>query len=238
MALYYSAKRAANEAERLQALAEYRVLGTRPEQCYDDITRIASITCGTPIALMSLVSDEKQWFKSTVGLEARETPRDWSFCAHAIADSEPMIIEDALNDTRFRHNPLVSGDPNIRLYAGFPLETPAEHRLGTLCVIDRKPGALSDAQLIVMKSLARQVVTLLELRRRSLRLLNSLSNITSSQQVLPICSYCRKVRDSEGDWDYLENYLSRTTSMGFSHGVCDHCLDEHFPEVVDALKTP
>ena len=76
MALYYSAKRAANEAERLQALAEYRVLGTKPEQCYDDITRIASITCGTPIALMSLVSDEKQWFKSTVGLEARETPRN------------------------------------------------------------------------------------------------------------------------------------------------------------------
>ena len=110
-----------NEEERLRALAEYRILGTQPEQCYDDITKIASLTCETPISLMSLVDTDKQWFKSRCGFETKETSRDVSFCAHAIASPEPLIIEDALLDERFKFNPLVVEEPKILLYAGFPL---------------------------------------------------------------------------------------------------------------------
>ena len=236
MSLYYTAKKLPNERERLDALAEFRILGTQPEQCYDDITTIASITCGAPIALMSLVAKDTQWFKSRVGIEATETPRDWSFCAHAIHSHEPMIVEDALFDRRFQSNPLVTGDPKIRMYAGFPLETSEEQRLGTLCVIDRKPGVLTSAQTEVMQALARQVVTLLELRRRALRLLDGLSTMNGERPILPICSYCRKVRDSDGDWQYLDQYLSRRSKIGFSHGICDHCLSDHFPDVVEAWK--
>ena len=157
----FSAPKISNEEERLRALAEYRILGTQPEQCYDDITKIASLTCGTPISLMSLVDTDKQWFKSMFGFETKETSRDVSFCAHAIASTEPLIIEDALLDERFKSNPLVVEEPKIRLYAGFPLQTPNDQRIGTLCVIDRKPGHLSDQQHQIMEALSRQVVSLL-----------------------------------------------------------------------------
>ena len=120
-----------NESERLKALSEYRILGTKPEENYDDITKIASLTCGTPIALLSLVDSDRQWFKAKVGIEAQETVRDWSFCAHAIHSSEPLIVEDALQDERFFDNPLVKGEPKIRLYAGFPLQNDENHRIGT-----------------------------------------------------------------------------------------------------------
>ena len=155
-----------NEIQRLNALNEYRILGTKPEQSYDDITNIASSVCSTPIALLSLIDTDRQWFKSKVGVEIQETPRDWSFCAHAIHSSDPLIIPDALMDDRFRDNPLVCGDPNIRLYAGFPLENSMALRVGTLCVIDRVPRQLNDKECGVMKALARQVVSFLELRKK------------------------------------------------------------------------
>jgi GAF domain-containing protein len=150
-----TAARPENESDRLAALHEYRILGTKPEQSYDDITTIASETCRTPIALLSLVDADRQWFKSRVGVDVEETPRDWSFCAHAILNPEPLIVPDAHTDQRFKDNPLVSGEPGIRLYAGFPLQNDAAHRIGTLCVIDRRPGELSPAQCKVMEALAR-----------------------------------------------------------------------------------
>ena len=127
----FGAPKISNEEERLRALAEYRILGTQPEQCYDDITKIASLTCGTPISLMSLVDTDKQWFKSMCGLRQRKL-RGMCFCAHAIASAEPLIVEDALLDDRFKSNPLVVEEPKIRLYAGFPFQTPNDHRIGTL----------------------------------------------------------------------------------------------------------
>ena len=229
----FSAPIISNEEERLRALAEYRILGTQPEKCYDDITKIASLTCGTPISLMSLVDSDKQWFKSRCGFETQETSRDVSFCAHAIASTEPLVVEDALLDERFKSNPLVVEEPKIRFYSGFPLQTPNDQRIGTLCVIDRKPGCLSDKQHQVMEALSRQVVTLLELRKRSIYLLDALTHMHKMEGIVTTCSYCKEVRGSDGEWQHLEKYLSKITDIRFSHGICDSCMEKHFPDVLE-----
>src|ERR1039458_1151955 len=156
-----------NEAQRLAALREYHILDTAAEQTYDDITALAAYICEVPIAVISLVDESRQWFKSKHGLTEVETPRDVAFCAHAILQTEPMIVQDALKDTRFADSALVTRSPHIRFYAGFPLATPEGFALGTLCAIDRKPRRLSPEQKHAMQALSRQVMALLELRRVS-----------------------------------------------------------------------
>ncbi len=154
-----------NEAARLESLHRYAILDTLPEQEFDDLSRLAALICGTPIALVSLVDENRQWFKAKVGIEDTETPRDIAFCAHAIQDSGVLVVPDALADERFRSNPLVTGNPNVRFYAGAPLCTAEGYALGTLCVIDRVPRELSADQLEALKALSRLVVNELELRR-------------------------------------------------------------------------
>ena len=222
------------EERRLKALAEYRILGTEPESCYDDITQIAARTCNVPISLMTLVDKDRQWFKSKVGFQTSETRRDWSFCTHAIKENVPLIVNDAFLDERFVNNPLVTGDPKIRFYAGFPLKTNDGNKLGTLCVIDRKPGKLDAEQRSIMELLAKQIVSFLELRKRSLNLLDALSHLHNQEGILSVCSYCREVRNKDGDWQHIEKYLSNVSDIKFSHGVCDSCMERHFPDVVEA----
>src|ERR1700751_149563 len=154
-----------NEAALLESLHRYAILDTLPEQEFDDLSRLAALICGTPIALVSLVDGNRQWFKSKVGIDEPETPRDAAFCAHAILDSGVMVVPDALADDRFRSNPLVTGNPNVRFYAGAPLLTAEGNALGTLCVIDRVPRELSADQLEALKALSRLVGNELELRR-------------------------------------------------------------------------
>ncbi len=157
--------RFANDQSRLAALKSYAVLDTPVEAIFDDITRIASMICQTPIALISLVDAERQWFKSVVGLPVTETPVAASFCAQAIMTDGMLVVPDTLRDERFRDNPLVVGDPRIRYYAGAPLISHDGHALGTVCVIDRRPRLLHRDQLDALAALARQTVALLELRR-------------------------------------------------------------------------
>jgi len=155
-----------NEGPRLEALQRYRVLDTEDEQAYDDLANLASVICGTPIALISLIDDDRQWFKSRVGIAAHQTPRAQSFCAHAILRPDELFeVDDTLADARFSNNPLVQGEPRIRFYVGAPLVTPEGLAIGTICAIDRKPRTLTDVQRNALNSLARQVVAQFEMRR-------------------------------------------------------------------------
>jgi PAS domain S-box-containing protein len=159
----------ANEAERLERLRALAVLDTAPEPLFDTLSRLAAAICGTPIALLSLVDASRQWFKANVGLPGvSETPRELAFCAHAILDGEVLEVGDACADPRFAGNPLVTGEPGIRFYAGAPIELPGGVRLGTLCVIDRQPRRLDPAQREQLRELAAAAAQALELREQAL----------------------------------------------------------------------
>lgn len=154
-----------NEPERLDALDDYKVLDTPPDAAFDRITRLASRILKTPIALVSLVDEERQWFKSRQGLDAEEAPREDAFCAHAICEQDVMVVPDATRDWRFAENPLVTEEPKIRFYAGAPLQDGEGHNLGTLCVLDTAPREIDAEQEAMLESLASVVMDEMHLRR-------------------------------------------------------------------------
>ena len=201
-----------NETRRLAALRSYRILDTDPERQFDDLSLLASFICRTPIALLTLVDEDRQWFKTCRGLEATQTPRDIAFCSHAIRQPDLFVIPDTLEDERFRDNPFVVAEPRIRFYAGAPLITPDGYALGTLCVIDREPRTLSGEQLQALEALRDQAVAQLELRRNLIELKHalekreaaedkqqklveelqeSLKNVQKLSGMLPLCSACK-----------------------------------------------
>jgi GAF domain-containing protein len=220
-----------SEIDRLAALKRYRVLDTAPEQAFDDITRLAAFICGTPISLVTLIDRERQWFKSKLGMVLSQTPREDAFCAYTILQADLMIVEDASLDERFARNPFVLGDPNVRFYAGAPLLTPEGHALGSVCVIDREPRQLTTEQKDALGRLSRMVMTTLELRRVSSDLAQAAANLKVLSGLLPICAYCKEVRDDEGYWDNVENYVASHTEVAFSHGICPKCTEKYLAEL-------
>jgi GAF domain-containing protein len=164
---------AENEPKRLKVLWDYQVLDTVPEAIFDDLTELAALICEAPISLISLVDEDRQWFKSKFGTSVSETSRDVSFCAHALTGTGLLIVPDVTLDPRFSSNPLVTSHPRIRFYAGAPLVTPDGYVLGTLCVLDTKPRNLRPDLRRALALLARHVISQLELRRRSLANENS-----------------------------------------------------------------
>jgi signal transduction histidine kinase len=182
------ASKTAHETDRLAALNRYAVLDTPAEPSFDDLTRLAAHICGTPMALISLLDEHRQWFKSRVGLEVTETPREIAFCSHAIQQDRIMVVPDASCDERFHDNPLVTGSPEIRFYAGVPLITADAQPLGTLCVLDRQARGLSPAQSEALQALARQVMSQLELRRHIAALNDAMTQVRATQAQLVAAS--------------------------------------------------
>jgi signal transduction histidine kinase len=167
-----------DEFNRLEALKDYSILDTLPEKEYDEITFLASQICNTPISMISLIDDKRQWFKSHFGTDAIQTPREIAFCAHAINDKyNPLVVTDSRQDNRFHDNPLVTGDPHCVFYAGVPLVNSEGYALGVLCVIDHEPHVLDETQIKALQALSNQVGRLLELRKKTKRLESLIKNL-------------------------------------------------------------
>ncbi len=206
-----------NEVERLEELRLFQVLDTAAETAFDDLTRLAASICEVPISVVSLVDEHRQWFKSQKGLTVSETPREHAFCAHTILNDGIMVVENADQDPRFCSNPLVTGEPHIRFYAGAPLEVRPGVVLGALCVIDRVPRKLDDRQLESLRVLRDAIVTQLELRR-------ALADLSTLNRLVPICAWCRSVKiheKGEERWQPLQEYFSGLS--GVTHGICPRC---------------
>lgn len=214
-----------NETQRLRALHAYKILDTLAEQAYDDLTYLAAQICDAPIALISLVDRDRQWFKSRVGLNAEETSRKVSFCAHAIHHpGELLEVEDALEDQRFADNPLVTGDPHIRFYAGMPIVDAAGLALGTLCVIDRKPRVLKQAQRRALKALSRQVMAQIRL---SSELAVSHNRSRYFESILESAGGIIYELDANGIFTYVNEYMVDVTGR-----ERETLLKTHFLELV------
>jgi len=170
-----------DDAARVSALQKYAILDSEPEQAFDDLTLLASYVCKTPIALIELIDEDRQWFKSRVGISATETSRDIAFCSTAIQQPDVLVVPDTLQDERFRTNPLVVSEPNIRFYAGAPLINEDGYALGTLCVIDRTPRNLAVEQEAALKALSRLVLMQLEFRRNLILLKEALNDRTREE---------------------------------------------------------
>jgi anti-sigma regulatory factor (Ser/Thr protein kinase) len=232
---------AMDEAARLAALRKYRILDTEPERAFDDLTLLASHICGTPIALISLVDADRQWFKSRVGVSIAETSRSVSICTHAIQQRELFVVPDARLSDIFRNNPFVVAD-GIRFYAGAPLVTPDGQALGTLCVLDKIPRTLTFDQVEALNALRRQVEAQLELRANlidleealkdrdhaeaaQLRLIGelrtSLDNVNKLSGLLPFCSECQFNMVIPADPRAIPTV---------SDGVMQVLVDKHWPE--------
>ena len=210
-----------NEAKRLEALQKYNILDTVPELSFDDITQLASHISNTPVALISLVDRERQWFKSKIGFDIQETPRDISFCSHAILDPDILVVPDTHKDERFHDNPLVTSEHNIRFYAGSPLITAKGEALGTLCVFDRTPRNLDETQKEALRALARQVMDQLELRRH-----------ISEQELykLELVEYQKRLEEANDRLEAisLTDDVSGFHNTRFLHNFLDHYLNpEH-----------
>lgn len=220
-----------NEAQRLAALREYKILDTAAERAFDDLTALAAYVCDVPMATISLVDSNRQWFKSRIGINEQETSRDVAFCAHTILDTQPLIVPDATQDARFADSELVLREPRIRFYAGFPLTSSEGHGIGALCAIDRRPRELGPGQKEAMAALSRQVMVLMESRRVSAQLAAALDTVKTLSALLPICSWCKRIRDDQGYWNQLENFLSANKGLEFTHGICPDCFQKVLPSV-------
>lgn len=180
-----------DEVGRLEALRRYDIMDTDPELAFDDLTLLASHICETPIAAITLIDADRQWFKSRIGLSVPETSRALSFCTHAIQQRGVFVVGDASKDERLRDNPNVTGEAHMRFYAGAPLITPDGHALGTLCVVDRRARTLTPDQLESLDALRRQVQAQLELRRTLKDLRAAYQSVQKLTAMMPFCSTCQ-----------------------------------------------
>ena len=221
----------ANEQERVEALQDLSILDTGREQAYDDMTLLAGQICGTPMSAVTFVDPGRQWFKAKVGFLADSTDREVSFCAHTILGTDIFEVRDTLRDPRFADNPLVTGEPLIRFYAGVPLRTLSGHAVGALCVIDHRPRRLNDDQRTALAALARAVSHFLELRQATRRLQESLHDFKTLSGLIPICMHCKNIRSDAGYWKSVERYVENNSTARFSHCICPTCLEQFYGDL-------
>lgn len=221
-----------NESDRLNELARYHILDTMPEQEYDDIAALAARVCGTPMSTVALVDRDRKWHKAKFGVSTDFVPREISICAHTIMGDSPLIVPDTHEHEVFSRVGMVTNPPFVRFYAGIPLINPNGFALGTLCVIDKLPHSLNDSQLTALNALARQLVTLLELRRVSRTLEQALKekqaaldDVEMLSGLLPICCVCKSIRDDKEYWHQLEAFFAKHSELLFSHGYCPGCYE-------------
>ncbi|CAN5501906.1 hypothetical protein BH23BAC1_BH23BAC1_25220 [soil metagenome] len=220
------------EKKRLQDLKSLQLLDTLPEKEYDNMTSLAALICDTPISLVSLITDTRQFFKSHHGFNITETPIEQSFCAHAIkVPQELLIVEDARKDERFKDNPLVTGKPNLVFYVAVPLLSSEGNALGTLCVIDHKPRKLEQKQLEALKSLANQVVQLFELRKNRMELKEMAENLSVESQRLN--NIINATRVGTWEWDIPTGKVAINERWAEMLG---YTLEELRPLQVDQLQ--
>lgn len=217
-----------NETERLKALQAYEVLDTAEEKSFDELTALAATICQKPISLVSLVDNQRQWFKSHHGLDAQETPRELAFCSHAILENQLFVVENSLEDQRFHDNPLVTGDPKVIFYAGVPLVTPEGFNIGTLCVIDSKPGTLNEEQKRSLKSIANQVVRNLEYRKSLIEL--KLKN----KQAKKICTQLESANEELSQFSYRTSHDLKAplvTIKGLAEAISEDVGTKDYREI-------
>lgn len=232
-----------NGIDRIVELEAYRIMDTAAEVRYDDITELASKIFDMPFAVITLLDESRQWFKSKIGLDVSETPRHWAFCHHAIMQDTILVVPDAHKDDRFKDSPLVTGDPHFRFYAGVPLISPKGAKLGTLCILDTTVRTLTPSDVSILETLASQVVKHLDTRRdhnalfdsaerqsQAIELLRAdLNKMKWLEGLITICSNCSQIRDEEGIWLRIERYIQNNSNADFSHGICPDCRVGLYP---------
>ena len=218
------------EPERLEALRRYRILDTAPERAFDDLTYLASFFCKTPMALVSFIDRNRQWFKSRVGFSHAQTSRGLSFCTHTILQPTVMVIPDTAADSRFRNNALVTHDPAVRFYAGAPIFSMDGLPLGALCVMDREPRTLTVGQEESLRAMSRLAGALLETRRSVGDLAVATETMNLLSQMLPVCSSCRRLQNEQGDWVSLERFVRDHAHAAGGHGTCPDCARRLYPD--------
>jgi GAF domain-containing protein len=238
-----------NETERLNTLRGYGILDTHPEDRFDDLTRLAAQICETRSSVISLVDEHRQWFKSKINFKASQTPREEAICAHAIMTPDVFVVPDTMQDARFASNSHVVGEPHIRFYAGAPLAAPNGHRLGALCVIDFVPRRLRPQQLECLRMLSRQVMAQVVLGKNLQELRTALQQkdnlerdiarlmidfqetrekSNTAQGLVPICYVCKKVGDKAGQWQHIESYLAKISTVNATSCICPECSRKRF----------